>query len=373
MRNSTRLAAVGATAALATALLAAPAQAAPDGHAAPVFVQTDNLAGNTIVAYDRAADGSLHQAGSYPTGGKGGALNGAVVDFLASQGSLASDPSNGVLYAVNAGSDTLSVFGVQGDRLARRQVVSSGGSFPVSIAVHGNLLYVLNARDGGSVQGFVRIGQRLLLVPGWHRSLGLDPSQTPEFTSTPGQVTFTPDGGQLVVTTKANGNDIDVFAVNRFGALSPQPVVNPDPGQVPFAVTFDGGGHLVVAEAANAVASFTINADGTLVLVDREQTGQAATCWIVRGGSSFYASNAGSASLSGYRDDGTGTLTALGTTSTDPGTVDAAISSDGHNLYAQTGANGIVDAFRIGSDGSLNQIGSVTVPGAVGGEGIVAS
>ncbi|MDQ1510437.1 MAG: hypothetical protein QOG50_2281, partial [Actinomycetota bacterium] len=31
-----------------------------------------------------------------------------------------------------------------------------------------------------------------------------------------------------------------------------------------------------------------------------------------------------------------------------------------------------VDGFRINSDGSLTKIGSVTVPNAVGGEGIVA-
>src|SRR5262245_7378900 len=54
MRNSTRLAAVGGIAAVATALLAAPAQATPGQHSDPVFVQTDNVVGNTIVAYDRA-------------------------------------------------------------------------------------------------------------------------------------------------------------------------------------------------------------------------------------------------------------------------------------------------------------------------------
>ncbi len=372
MKRSTRFAGVGGIAIAATALLAGQAQASPDNHSAPVFVQTDNLTGNTVVAYDRAADGSLHQAGVYRTGGNGGALTGAAVDFLASQGSLAYDHGHGLLYAVNAGSNTVTVFSVHGDRLTRQQVITSGGSFPVSIAVRGNVLYVLNARDGGSVQGYLRFDDRLVRVPSWHRSLGLDPTQTPEFTHTPGQVTFTPDGRKLVVTTKANGNDIDVFAVNRFGGLSAQPVVNADPGQVPFAATFDAGGHLVVSEAANAVATFTVNADGTLSLIDREATGQAATCWIVRSGSTFYASNAGSGNLSGYHDGGNGTLTALGTTATDAGTVDAAVSFDGRFLYAQTGANGIVDAFRIHSDGSLSQIGAVTVPGAVGGQGIVA-
>ena len=92
----------------------------------------------------------------------------------------------------------------------------------------------------------------------------------------------------------------------------------------------------------------------------------------MRSGSNFYASNAGSSSLSGYHDGGSGTLTALGNTATDADTVDAAVSSDIRFLYAQTGAHGVVDAFRIGSDGSLTQVGAVTVPGAVGGEGIVA-
>jgi hypothetical protein len=110
-----------------------------------VFVQTDNTAGNRVVAYDRAADGNLAPAGSYATGGRGGILAGSVVDHTASQGSLASDPRHGLLYAVNAGSDTISVFAVRGDRLALRQVLGSGGTFPVSVAVHGDLVYVLNA------------------------------------------------------------------------------------------------------------------------------------------------------------------------------------------------------------------------------------
>ena len=92
----------------------------------------------------------------------------------------------------------------------------------------------------------------------------------------------------------------------------------------------------------------------------------------MRNGSDFYASNAGSGSLSAYHDGGNGALAALGNTATDGGTVDAAVSSDGRYLYAQTGANGIVDTFRIGSDGSLSKVGAVTVPGAVGGQGIVA-
>ena len=215
MRRLTRVA-LGAGATLGLSLWVAPvagAEAPPPGphfggggdHA--VFVQTDNIAGNQIVAYHRDHDGTLTPADTYATGGLGGVLNGSAVDHLGSQGSLASDPGHGLLYAVNAGSNTVSVFSVSGDRLWLRQVVGSGGTFPVSIAVHGNLVYVLNAEDGGSVSGYWVSDGRLHPIWGSTRSLGLTiPTDTTQFTHTPGQVAFSPDGSQLIVTTKANGS-----------------------------------------------------------------------------------------------------------------------------------------------------------------------
>ena len=376
MRTAVRLALAGAAAVAATALFATPALAstppAVSGHPTPaVFVQTDGLGGNAVVAYDRAPDGSLLQAGTYPTGGLGGALTGSVVDHLASQGSLVSD--RGLLYAVNAGSNTVTVFLIHGDRLIRIETVGSGGAFPVSVATHGSLVYVLNARNGGVVQGYLRVGDFLVRVPSWNRALGLDANLTPEFTSTPGQVAFTPDGSKLVVTTKGNGSAIDVYGVNRFGALTAQPVKNVEPGAVPFAVAFDAGGNLVVAEAGtNAVATFSIHPDGTLTQLAQAATGQAATCWIAGAGANFFASNAGSGSVSGYSDSGSGALAALGNTATAAGTVDAAATADGQFLYVQTGKAGIVDAFHIGAGGTLTAVGSVAVPGAIGGEGIAA-
>jgi 6-phosphogluconolactonase (cycloisomerase 2 family) len=373
----TRFAAAGFAGASAVGLFAfgaGPASAAPahrDAHDHAVFVEANDPAGNTIAVYDRNADGTLTAAGRYQTGGLGGVLTGSVVDHLASQGAVTYDPERRLLYAVNAGSNTVTVFAVHGDRLQRLQVVGTGGAFPVSVTVHGGIVYVLNARDGGSIQGFVQAGRFLVRIPAWHRSLGLDPLATPEFVNTPGQVAFTPDGHQLIVTTKANGSQIDVFHIAPFGGPSATPTVTPDPGGVPFAVTFDRTGRLDVAEAGpNAVASFDLHNDGTLTLVDRVVTGQAATCWIVGTGSHLYVDNAGSGSVNTFDVASTG-LVDRGTSATDPGTIDAAIS--GNNLYVQTGAAGVVDEFAIGNDGALTPIGSVTVAGAVGGEGIAAS
>ena len=377
MKTTARIAIVGGVAAAGALLFAGPAGAStvhpPASYAAgAVFVQSDNLTGNTVVAYDRASDGSLTQAGVYPTGGLGGQLAGSVVDHTASQGALAYDAANRVLYAVNAGSNSITSFAVRGDQLIRLQTISSGGTFPVSITVHDSQLYVLNARGGGSIQGYLRLGDLLVKVPAWHRDLGFNPNPSPEFTSTPGQIAFTPDGSKLIVTTKGDGQSIEVYPVSPFGP-SAQPVITADPGNVPFAITFDQQDHLVIAEAGpSALATFTVNRNATLTLITRTTTGQAATCWVTSTGSKLYGSNAGSASVSGYTDHN-GTLTALGNTSTDPGTVDATASPNGRYLYVQTGAKGIVDEFAISAAGALTSIGSVTVPGGAGGEGIAAS
>ena len=74
MRTAIRVAAAAAVAGAAVATAASPAFASASspagasrtGHA--VFVQTDNTAGNRVVAYDRAADGTLTPVGSYATG-----------------------------------------------------------------------------------------------------------------------------------------------------------------------------------------------------------------------------------------------------------------------------------------------------------------
>jgi len=366
----------------ATALLAGAAGASVRpadslnffGPRPAVFVQTDNPAGNSIVVYDTNRDGSLTYSNTYATDGLGGVLTNSVVDHLASQGSLTYDEDDSLLLAVNAGSNTLSVFSVHGDQLFLRQTVSSGGTFPVSVAVHGRTAYVLNAEGGGSIQGYVIGFGGLTPIPGWNRALGLGTTATSDFHLTPGQIAFSPDGRQLLVTTKASTNAIDVFNLGFFGEPSATPVVNSEPGTVPFAIAFDAFGQPIVADAGtDSVQSFSLSPGGSLTPIDTYATGQSATCWIAgpADGSLFFASNAASGSLSGLRTL-FGQLNPTTITSTDGGTVDAAVSGDGQFLYVQAGAAGIVDEFHVNFDGSLTEVGSVTVPGAAGGEGIAA-
>jgi DNA-binding beta-propeller fold protein YncE len=361
------ISAAGATSALG----ARKAHAASVGGRA-VFVQNDRLEGNQVVAYSRSDEGTLTQVGVYDTGGNGGQLEGSVVDHTASQGALALDAADGLLFAVNAGSNSLSVFSVSGTSLTLRQVVSSGGAFPVSVTASAGYVYVLNAGDGGSIQGLVLDRGRLYPIPRNHRDLGLPqaaPGSGEQFTHTPGQIAFTPDGAKLIVTTKAAGQSVEVFNAHT---LAPAPVVTSLPGTVPFALTFDPQGRVLLTEAGpSAFASFSLSRNGQLSQLDLLATEQVATCWVAGAAGYYYTSNAGSASLTGFSEGSGGVLTKLGNTSTHPGTVDAA--SAGRFLYVQGGKEGTLDEFEVQSDGSLKSIGSLVVPDAVGGEGIVAA
>src|SRR5919205_1051221 len=93
------------------------------------------------------------------------AAPGTESDRLASQGSLAYDAGHSLIVAVNAGSDSISAFKAQGDRLKLEDVLPSGGQFPASIAVHGDLVYVLNSGGAGIVQGFRLQGHKLSAIP----------------------------------------------------------------------------------------------------------------------------------------------------------------------------------------------------------------
>jgi 6-phosphogluconolactonase (cycloisomerase 2 family) len=313
-------------------------------------------------------------AGRYATGGNGAVQSGAVVDTLASQGSLTYDAAHQLLFAVNAGSDTLSVFSADGSTLSLRQVLPTDGSFPGSVAVSGEFVYVLNAGGAGSVKGFRITGRDLHELHDGVRTLGLSNAETPFFLSSPGQIGFTPDGSKLIVTTKGATSSIDVFAVHPDGSLSDTPVASPSATPAPFAFTFDPAGRIVVAEAGKStVSTYSIGANGTLAGAQSQADGQAALCWIASAAGNYYVANAGSATISGYRIDANGTPSLIGVVGQiERGAIDLTASSDQRFLYAESGGAGTVDEFAVNSDGTLTKIGIVAgLP--VGLEGIAAT
>jgi DNA-binding beta-propeller fold protein YncE len=294
---------------------------------------------------------------------------------LASQGSLAYDAAAGLLLATNAGSNTVSVFGVQGDHLDLRQVVPSGGPFPVSIAIRGSLVYVLDAGRAGYVSGYRLANGQLTTIPGSTRTLGLSNADPPYFLSSPAQVGLTPTGTQLLVTTKNHGT-VDVFSINPAGRPSGEPVEDAVSG-VPFAFVFDPSGQLALVNAASSsLGTYTVNPDGTLTPAGTPVSdGQIAACWVAPARGSYYLANTGSGTISQYRVGSGGgvTLVSPNAASGISGPTDLTSASGGRFLYNLGGTSSSVGAYLIHSDGTLSQIQSQPVPGGANQEGIVAT
>lgn len=360
------------------ALLVAPmfassprAALAANGQPGAVYVMTNAASGNAVIAFNRSADGSLSQAGTYPTGGLGSG-NG-----LGSQGALVLSDNQRWLFAVNAGSNDVSIFAVQPDGLQVVARTSSGGTRPISLTVSKGLVYVLNAGGAGNISGltFDARGNLLPLVgstqPLSNGGVGAAPG--------PAQVSFSPNGRQLVVTEKAT-NQILTYNVDQNG-LASGPVVHPSVGATPFGFGFSKKDTLIVSEAfggapnGSAVSSYSLNGGGLTVVSPSVYTNQTAACWIAVTGNGKYAytTNAGSGSISGYQVGHDGSLSLLNgngqTGVTGPGStpVDAAFGVNSHFLYVLlAGAHGIA-VFQVGADGSLTPLGQVSVPtGAIG-------
>lgn len=360
-RTPPRRTSAAAFAALGLAALAQAglASAHPgDGAAGAVYTQSNDAAGNSILAFDRSADGALAPAGSYATGGLGTGAG------LGSQGAVVLDDD--LLLAVNAGSDQVSVFrvGERGLRLA--DVEPSGGDQPISVTVQDGLVYVLNAGGTGNVSGF-RLSERGNLRP-------LDDSTRPLSTaaSGPAQVEFSPDGDRVVVTEKAT-DVIDSYPVRGDGRLGVA-VVTPSAGQTPFGFAFDRRGRLFVSEAfggaagASALSSYASFRGGPLGVVSASApTHQTAACWVVvtETGRYVYTGNTGSNSITGYAITRSGALVPLNadgvTATTGRATTDLALSRASRYLYAHDMSDGSLSGFRVRHDGSLTPAG--TTPG----------
>src|SRR5262245_60807977 len=133
----------------ATALCAAiSSQADEKAEHAPgaVFLIDNSIAGNHVLSYGRSADGELLAAGLFATGGQGTGAG------LGSQGSVVLSANGHWLFACNAGSDEISVFAVGRNTMVLLDKISSQGRRPISLALHRNLLFVLNAGGGAGAQ-----------------------------------------------------------------------------------------------------------------------------------------------------------------------------------------------------------------------------
>jgi 6-phosphogluconolactonase (cycloisomerase 2 family) len=256
---------------------------------------------------------------------------------------------------VNAGSNTVSAFEVgSGGRLNDLSTAPSGGTDPISVSVHGRLVYVLNAGDN-TVSG-LRLGEGgLSAIASSTRSLSAG-AKSPE------QVSFTPDGHNLIVTEKAS-NTIDVFQVHAGGLLGARQTTV-SLGQGPYGFDFDRVGRAIVSDAADsALTSYDVGARGRLHAIGEVPDGQKAACWTVvdqRTGHAYVA-NSATGTISFYQVDGSGRLSLRAAVAASPGPhhIDEALGSQGHEFFVLLSPGGKIMKSAVRSTGDLGSSAAV--------------
>jgi 6-phosphogluconolactonase (cycloisomerase 2 family) len=318
-----------------------------------VFAQTNDAAANELVAFARGEGGHLQQTGRHATGGRG-----TGTPHLPSQGSVAVDAARGLLLVANAGSADVSLFAIDGEPalLAR---TASGGERPVSVAIHGDRAYVLNAASG-TIAGLAFDATGIRAVPGAEAALpaGADPAQ----------VAFTPDGAALVVTDRA-ANAIVVVALDERG-LPRDTATFSSSGRTPYGFDF-AGDVLVVTEAfggevgAAAASSYSVSGGGLVPVSRSVGNTRSEVCWAVTAadGRHVWVTNFGDGTISLYALGAGGSLelvdpVAATTVEGAKGVRDAARSADGRFFYALDADARRVFAYRVAGDARLEPIGT---------------
>ena len=336
-----------------------------------VFSMT-NAVNNSVVAIKRNMTGMLSDAEVYMTHGNG--TGAQTVDPLGSQGSVILSGDDRFLFAVNAGSNNISSFLLQQDRLMLADVVYSGGVHPNSLAAIGNFLYVTNSGDAthpSNVTGFqVSTDGHLSQISGGAMPLSAA-------NAGPGCVVISDLGHKLVVSEKTT-NALSIFQVQSDSTLLLLKIYR-SIGAVPFGSTFLNNLLLVSEAGPNALSSYIVAADGVLTVISGSVlNNQKATCWVSVDpkGKHAYTSNAGSGTITEYLINNDGSLTVVGSIPSTPqrsgAPLDSAIDKSGQNFYVLNGNEGSISAFKIAENGELSllQVYKDTKLPMVGAQGI---
>lgn len=381
-----------------------------DPSAGKVYAMTNAASDNTVVVFARGADGSLTQLQEVSTGGLGsgpGVLPPPLPiapgpDPLQSQDGLRLSDDGRFLLAVNAGSNEVSVFRVTPAGLELVEKTYSGGIFPVSIAIHRRIVYVLNEGENSSfILGGIGNVTGFLLDPSGH--LRQIPNSTRNLAADSGaaDVLFNPEGDRLMVTERFT-NRMDMFTMREDGLTGEERIIQSN-GPGPFAASF-GQEHLIaVTESStflvngratgvtngSTMSTYRLRQDGEVETISKSiPLNATASCWVrfTPDHHFAYTTNGGSGTISivAVADDGTltykGAAIAGGPFS---GVVDMDITPDGKFLYVlePLGAvanipplgplpptAGRLQGFRIEADGSLTPLTTVgTFPFATQG------
>jgi 6-phosphogluconolactonase len=346
------------------------------GSSSTVFVMTNDTVKNEVLAYQRLQDGGFVSRGSFATGGRG---SGGTTDPLQSQGSLTLSGNHNLLFAINAGSGTISSFHILGGLPVLVDQQPTGGAFPVAVAEHNGTVYVLNAGGNGAIVAFRtdRLG---------HLSQISNSTALLTATNSGGaSISVSPNGETLVIIEKAP-NNIDTFPIKPDGTLGTV-VTNHSVTPGVFSTVFTPGGQFIASEDqpngtdVSSISSYTINANGTITAISQSLPSFGdGNCWnaITPNGKFVYADNSATSTIAGFSVGSNGALTPIGATivaSYPAGTtnLDMVVSGDGKFLYTLNSGTGTVGIYSINSDGTLSDPGEIEgLPKTAGFNGIAA-
>ena len=370
----------------ALALLAsAAAPLAFGGEAEFVYVESNIKSpnGNSIYAFRRGEHGSLTLVPGAPflTGGAGVQDASLKLGPYDSDTEIITNPEHTLLFAVNSGSDSIAVFEIQENGALKPIEGSpfpSGGTNPVSLALSGNTLFVVNkngdfARQSGILPNYtsfrvLRDG-RLRPLEGSTVSVALG--------SSPTQALFVP-GTNLLFGADFLGGLLQRFNVNNDGYLRPR---TPDalPGsefaddatpRLPLGLWFHPIYPLLYVGfvTENRLGVYEYNSYGHLKFLRSVPNSGKAICWlrVNRAGTRLYSSDTGTNSISVYdlglpeepREIETVALSGLGNV------LQFSLSSDNKYLYALSsrgsaeipdGEGNILHVLAVASDGSVTE------------------
>jgi 6-phosphogluconolactonase len=334
----------------------------PHDNKGVVFIETNAAPQNAIIAYSQKSNGTLTYLATTPTGGSG------TGNVLGSQGALVLDEKHHWLFAVNAGSNTISSFAVDPEgALTLVSTVSSNGIMPVSLSVFGDWLYVVNSASG-NISGFtIGTNGSLTLIAGSDQSLT-------STTADPGQIQFTPDR-HLIVTEKST-DKIMTFPVTTAGVAGPG-LISEAAQPTPFGFGI-AGNNIVVAHTSHGAANFSTvvtykipsygnnNAPGGNALTTASapiSAGQtnASRVAATRDGKFAYVTNLGSNSISSFSVNINGSLQVVKNVEAITGTAPADIVFDNNEnfLYTINTASHTISQYKKSPNGRLSSIGEM--------------
>lgn len=329
-----------------------------------LYTLSNNSTGNAVIIFNRLSDGKLVKLDQVATGGNG--LGGG----LGNQGAVVLSQDGNFLFAVNAGSKSVSSFRITSKGLKLIATKASGGQVPVSVTENHGRLFVLNAGSSiapGNIKGFYVLPSGDI----WPIPYATQPLSNNTTGTGAAQIAFSSDGRQLIVTEKATNLILTYHLKYHFYPSSPE--INASVGNTPFGFAVGKRNNLFVSNAEGGTAnisslsSYRLSISGKLNTISGGiSTGETAACWVALTPDArlAFTTNTASGTVSSYQLGFNGSAKlkegVAGNIGTGSGPIDMSVSPDGRFLYTLNAGNDTLSSFAVTLNGKLSLIDTVS-------------